>query len=126
MGTDDLSEGMSVRPLAEIWRKLAVIIEHRIKAHKESDHFFYHFWKTIFEFKFWICDHDTVKLNPHIHSLWLDGVFAKVEGNLKFRDVSPVTDDEVADLITAINEKVMRLLKNMDLIDAEGNIGKIL
>ena len=65
-------------------------------------------------------------LNPYIQSLRLDGVFAEGEGNLKFGNVSPPTDDEVADLITAISEKVIRLLKNMELLDSEGNIGKIL
>jgi len=67
-----------------------------------------------------------LKLDPHIHSLWLDGVFAEGEGNLKFRNVSPLTDGEVADLMTAISEKVIRLPKNMELIDSEGIIGKIL
>ncbi len=41
-----------------------------------------------------------LNLNPHIHSLWLDSVFTEVEGNLKFQNVSPLTDDQVADLIT--------------------------
>ena len=64
----------------------------------------------------------SLNLNPHIHALWLDGVFTEVEGNLKFQNVSPITDDEVADLITAISEKVICLLKKMELIDSEGNI----
>ena len=36
----------------------------------------------------------SLNLNPHIHALWLDGVFTEVEGNLKFRNVSPPTDSE--------------------------------
>ena len=59
---------------------------------------------------------------PHIHALWLDGVFTEVNGNLKFQNVKPLDDDEVATLIVTISEKVIGLLKKMELIDSEGNV----
>ena len=55
-----------------------------------------------------------LNLNPHIHALWLDGVFTEVGGNLKFQNVSPLDDDEVATLITTISGKVIGLLKKME------------
>jgi len=35
-------------------------------------------------------------LNPHMHVLMLDGVYTEVNGVVRFRNIDPITDDEVA------------------------------
>ena len=37
-----------------------------------------------------------LNLNPHMHVLLLDGVYTEINGIVRFRNIDPITDDEVA------------------------------
>jgi hypothetical protein len=53
----------------------------------------------------------SLNLNPHLHALVLDGVFAKAEtGGVVFHPAPPVTDLDVAEVLATIEPGIVRLL----------------
>lgn len=63
-----------------------------------------------------------VNLNPHIHVILLDGVYTEVNGVVRFRNIDPITDDEVAWLCENIAKKVMKHLTKEGHLDKEGEV----
>jgi hypothetical protein len=52
-----------------------------------------------------------INLNIHIHSEFIDGVFARGDdGALHFHPLDELTDDDVAELVTKVRARVLRLL----------------
>jgi len=63
-----------------------------------------------------------LNLNLHFHTLTLDGVFTKAHsGALKFHPAPAPRDDEVAEVLTAVRQRIRRLLvrRGLALGDAE-------
>lgn len=63
-----------------------------------------------------------LNLNPHLHVLLLDGVYTEVNGVVKFRNIDPITDDEVAWLCETIAKKVMKHLTKKGYLDKDGEV----
>lgn len=61
-------------------------------------------------------------LHIHLHVLMADGVYTVVKDMPRFRKVNPITDKEVAQLITGISQAVMRYLKKKGYLDQEGQV----
>jgi hypothetical protein len=61
-------------------------------------------------------------LNPHLHILFCDGVFAGGSGTFRFRNLEAITDKEVEKLLIDISSKVVKLLKKLGYLNHEGDI----
>jgi hypothetical protein len=59
---------------------------------------------------------------PHLHVLMVDGVFVDVGGNPLFRNLSAMTDAEVASLAASISKKVLAILVRAGLLNKEGEV----
>ena len=61
-----------------------------------------------------------LNVNPHPHTLALDGVFARgADGRLSFHPVGPMTDEEVAELLATVRRRVLRLLERQGVLDED-------
>jgi hypothetical protein len=59
-------------------------------------------------------------LNPHFHTLYLDGVFARDPiGTLSFHPVGSVTDEDVAELLAKVRSRVIHLLTREGVLDED-------
>jgi hypothetical protein len=58
-----------------------------------------------------------LRLNPHLHAILLDGVFAPAEGALLFHPLPSLDTDEVADLLQVIRVRVLDLLERRGVIE---------
>jgi hypothetical protein len=63
-----------------------------------------------------------LNLNVHCHILCPDGVYTNIGDGPRFRNIDPISDDEVAALVRRIAQFVMRYLKKMGYLDKEGEI----
>jgi hypothetical protein len=63
-----------------------------------------------------------LRLNPHLHILLTDGAYTTSKNGPKFRKAGAITDDEVAELLTKISDKVIRYLKKKGYLDKEGMV----
>jgi len=63
-----------------------------------------------------------LNLNPHMHVLMCDGVYSMVKERPKFHNIEPITDEQVAALISNISQSVMRHLKRKGYLDPEGEV----
>ena len=63
-----------------------------------------------------------LNLNPHLHVLMVDGVFVDVGGNPLFRNLSAMTDAEVASLAESISKKVLAVLVRAGLLNKDGEV----
>ena len=63
-----------------------------------------------------------LNLNPHLHILFCDGVFAGGGETFRFRNLEVITDQEVEKILTNISSKVVKLLKKQGYIDHEGEM----
>lgn len=63
-----------------------------------------------------------LNLNPHMHVICPDGVYTMVNDKPKFNNIEPITDEQVATLITKASSEVMRLLKKRGHLDQEGEV----
>ena len=61
-----------------------------------------------------------LNLNPHLHILVLDGVYTIVKEKPKFHNLPPISDKEVADIISKISSKIIRYFKKEGYLDKEG------
>ncbi|HEX6812363.1 MAG TPA: hypothetical protein VF384_12115 [Planctomycetota bacterium] len=63
-----------------------------------------------------------MRLNVHFHVLWLDGVHAHElgSGRTEFCEHGEVTDGDVAGLVAAIADRVLRLLRRVGKWPATG------
>ncbi len=52
-----------------------------------------------------------LNLNIHLHIICADGVWTTVDEKPRFRKLEPISDDEVADLVEAISQRVIRHLQ---------------
>ena len=52
-----------------------------------------------------------LNLNIHIHALYLDGTYSRVDGKPKFHRAKAITDQQVESLLAKISSKIMKLLK---------------
>jgi len=58
-----------------------------------------------------------LRLNPHLHAILLDGVFAPAEGALLFHPLPSLDTDEVADLLQVIRVRVLGFLERRGVIE---------
>ena len=63
-----------------------------------------------------------LNLNPHLHILFCDGVFAGGGETFRFRNLGAITDKEVEKILTDISSKVVKILKKNGYIDHEGEM----
>ncbi len=63
-----------------------------------------------------------LNLNPHLHILCPDGVYTRFNGKVRFRNIDPITDQEVAAVVERIALKVMSYLQKKGYLDNEGDI----
>jgi hypothetical protein len=63
-----------------------------------------------------------LRLNPHIHGIFLDGVFVADDAGVPvFRPLPRLRTDEVADLLQIIRARVLRFLARRGVIDVSGD-----
>ncbi len=63
-----------------------------------------------------------LNLNPHFHTVALDGVFARgPEGVLTFHPLDALTDEDVGELVATIRHRVLRLLEREGLLDEDAS-----
>lgn len=53
----------------------------------------------------------SLNINPHFHSLWVDGLYDVSQKDPVFVELPPPTDEEIATLVETISKKVIRVLK---------------
>ena len=63
-----------------------------------------------------------LNLNPHLHILFCDGVFAVSGETFRFRNLEAITDKEVEQLLVEISAKVVKLLKKQGYLNHEGEM----
>jgi hypothetical protein len=63
-----------------------------------------------------------LNLNPHLHILFCDGVFAGGGETFRFRNLDSITDKEVEKILTDISSKVVKLLKKQGYLNHEGEM----
>jgi hypothetical protein len=63
-----------------------------------------------------------LNLNPHLHILFCDGIFAGGGETFRFRNLDAITDKEVEKLLTDISSKVAKLLKRQGYLNHEGEM----
>ena len=61
-----------------------------------------------------------LNLNPHLHIIALDGVYTRYGELARFRNLDPITDDEVAGLIQTISSKVLALCVRRGYLSRDG------
>jgi hypothetical protein len=66
-----------------------------------------------------------LRLNPHFHTLALDGVFAEVEedGELAFHALPCLTNDDVADVLQIARTRILGLLRRKGVIAGDDESG---
>jgi hypothetical protein len=61
-----------------------------------------------------------LNLNPHFHTLMIDGVYvAGHDSAPTFLPAPPLTDDDVRELVETVAERVLRLLKRRGILDGD-------
>jgi hypothetical protein len=63
-----------------------------------------------------------LNLNPHLHILFCDGVFAGGGETFRFRNLDAITDKEVEKILVDISSKVVKLLKKQGYLNHEGEM----
>ncbi len=63
-----------------------------------------------------------LNLNPHLHILCLDGSYDLHEEKPRFTVAEDITDEQTANLVTMISQKVMSYLQKIGLLDTEGEV----
>ncbi len=69
-----------------------------------------------------------LNVNPHFHTLVLDGVFHQAAGRLEFHPAPGPSDAEVAESVTLIHNRIQRLLQRRGLApedDATGPVDRL-
>jgi hypothetical protein len=66
---------------------------------------------------------DALNLNPHLHTLALDGAYVTRDGLvMEFVAIEPPTDQQVERLTGVIRRRVLGLLRRQGVLDDEGNL----
>jgi len=63
-----------------------------------------------------------LNLNPHLHILSIDGVYTRYGDVARFRNIEPITDDDVASLVEGIATRVQSLCIRRGYLDKDGDI----
>jgi hypothetical protein len=63
-----------------------------------------------------------LNLNPHLHIICIDGVYTRYGEVARFRNVDPITDNEVASLVEIIASRVRSLCIKRGYLDKDGDI----
>jgi hypothetical protein len=63
-----------------------------------------------------------LNLNPHIHAICPDGVYTRVNGRPRFRNIEYISDEDVATLVEAISNKVRRYLVKKEYLNKDGEL----
>ena len=63
-----------------------------------------------------------LNLNPHLHIISIDGVYTRYGDVARFRNLDPITDDEVACLVESIATRVQSLCIRRGYLDKDGDI----
>ena len=53
----------------------------------------------------------SINLNPHHHSLWVDGLYDVSQKDPVFVELPPPTDEEIRELVETISQRIIRCLK---------------
>ena len=61
-------------------------------------------------------------LNVHAHVLCMDGVYTEGDGQVRFRNIEAITDQEVANLLEKTAHSVMRFLRKKGYLDQDGEV----
>jgi hypothetical protein len=61
----------------------------------------------------------SLNLNPHFHTLALDGVYLDIDGEPKFHTAPPLTDDDVRSIVETTAHRVIRLLEKRGVLDED-------
>jgi hypothetical protein len=61
-----------------------------------------------------------LRLNPHFHAVFLDGVFTDGEGKPTFHELPRLRADEVADVLQVVRVRILRHLARHGLVLVEG------
>jgi hypothetical protein len=61
-------------------------------------------------------------LNPHLHILCPDGVYELRDGEVRFRNIDPLTNDDVTGLVEIMSHDVVRYLRRQGYLDKAGEI----
>ena len=67
-----------------------------------------------------------LRLNPHLHSLFLDGVFAEDEddaGELRFHPLPFLTNDDVSDILQIVCARTIAMLRRKGVIEDDAVTG---
>ena len=59
----------------------------------------------------------SLNLNPHLHTLAVDGVFEKVDGGVRFHEAPPPSKDDVAEVARRVRDRAVRWLRRQGHID---------
>ncbi len=63
-----------------------------------------------------------LNLTPHLHILCIDGVYTRVNGVTRFKNIPSITDDDVSKLVEDISKKVQRLCIKEGYLSPKGDI----
>jgi len=63
-----------------------------------------------------------LNLNPHLHIISIDGVHTRYGDVARFRNIEPITDDDVASLVEGIATRVQSLCVRRGYLDKDGDI----
>jgi hypothetical protein len=66
-----------------------------------------------------------LNVNPHFHTLVLDGVFHQAAGRLEFHPAPGPSDAEVAESLTLIHDRIQRLLQRRGLAPEDDATGPV-
>src|SRR5215472_16084770 len=69
-----------------------------------------------------------LNVNPHFHTLVLDGVFRQAAGRLELHSTPGPSEAEVAEILTLIHDRIQRLLQRRGLApedDATGPVDRL-
>jgi hypothetical protein len=67
------------------------------------------------------CGHGSLNLNPHLHVIWLVGVFSFNEkGSARFHPLEPPSPDDLDRIVRRVGERVIRWLDRKGLLDLGG------
>jgi len=53
----------------------------------------------------------SINLNPHLHMLWVDGLYDVGKGTAQFHPLAAPTDEEIRELVETLSKRILKCLK---------------
>lgn len=67
----------------------------------------------------------SINLNPHLHMLWVDGLYDVSGEKPEFHELPPPTDEEIRTLVETLSQRILRSLKRKGYrVDDESDISE--